>query len=79
MKRSFTMQRTTTVRIGAGLLFDIAEAYDPRSDSWTAISSLKVPRHGLGAASIGGKLYLVGGSTAMAGGSPTDVVEELTF
>jgi N-acetylneuraminic acid mutarotase len=63
---------------GVNKLFNVADAYDPASDQWTALAPLKVARHGLGAAGIGGKIYVVGGSTAMAGGSPVDVVEEFT-
>ncbi len=37
------------------------EAYDPASDRWTAKAELPVPLHHTGAASVGGRLYVIGG------------------
>jgi N-acetylneuraminic acid mutarotase len=44
-------------------IFHEAEVYDPSSDSWAALPDMAVPRHGLGAAVIGDRMYLPGGST----------------
>ena len=37
------------------------EAFDPRAGAWTELPSLRVPRHGLGAASAAGNLYTAEG------------------
>lgn len=44
-------------------IFHEAEEYDPSSDSWSPLPDMVVPRHGLGAAVIGDRMYLPGGST----------------
>jgi len=43
--------------------FPQAEAYDPVRDTWLRLPDMGVPRHGVGVASIGGALYVVGGAT----------------
>jgi len=37
------------------------EAFDPRAGAWTALPSLRVPRHGLAAAAVEGNLYTAEG------------------
>lgn len=37
------------------------EAYDTKKDVWTSLDPMPVPRHGTGAAEIGGKIYIPGG------------------
>lgn len=37
------------------------EAYDPVTDRWTAMAPIPTARHGLGAAAVGGKIYVIGG------------------
>jgi hypothetical protein len=59
-------------------LYKIAEAYDPKLDAWRALAPLAMARHGLGAASIDGKIYVVGGATGAGGGKPTSIIEEFT-
>ena len=39
----------------------LAEAYDPSSDSWTMIAPMPTPREQLGAASVNGIVYALGG------------------
>jgi N-acetylneuraminic acid mutarotase len=39
------------------------EVYDPSQGTWSSAPSLQVARHGLGAASLGGKIYAVGGTS----------------
>lgn len=51
-------------------LFVQNEAYDPRSDSWTSLSPMPTPTHGLvGAAFVNGLIHIPGGSVTMGGGS----------
>ncbi len=59
-----------------GEYFDIrsgvfAEAweYDPKTDAWRAVKNMRTPRHGLGAATIGRSIYVVGGATGVGGGT----------
>ena len=33
------------------------EAYDPATDAWGALPAMRTPRHGLGGASKGGRVY----------------------
>jgi DNA-binding CsgD family transcriptional regulator len=49
------------------------ERYNPRNDTWTALPPKPLPVADIGAAVIGGKIYVPGGRTAE--GTPTDVVE----
>jgi N-acetylneuraminic acid mutarotase len=41
--------------------FDEAEAYDPRTDSWTTLPPMPTARHGLGAATVGGRIHVLSG------------------
>jgi N-acetylneuraminic acid mutarotase len=43
-------------------VFPQTEMYDPAADRWFTRLSMSVPRHGIGAASVGGAIYLPGGS-----------------
>ena len=45
-------------------IFKEAEVYDPATDSWASLPDMTTPRHGFGAAIIGDRMYLPGGSTA---------------
>jgi N-acetylneuraminic acid mutarotase len=49
--------------IGTLTISDDVEAYDPRTDRWTAKAELPAVVHHAGAASAGGKVYVVGGFT----------------
>ena len=45
--------------------FDDNEAYDPATDSWETLSQLPTARHGMGAATVDGTMYVpAGGPTA---------------
>jgi N-acetylneuraminic acid mutarotase len=50
-------------------VFPNVDAYDPASDSWTALPSLALPRHGFGGAVIDGLVYLPGGASREGGGA----------
>ncbi|XP_012696123.2 kelch-like protein 4 [Clupea harengus] len=42
-------------------LSDCVERYDPKTDTWTTVASLSVPRDGVGVCLLGDRLYSVGG------------------
>ncbi|XP_061691389.1 kelch-like protein 4 isoform X1 [Syngnathoides biaculeatus] len=42
-------------------LSDCVERYDPKTDAWTTVSSLGVPRDAVGVCLLGDRLYAVGG------------------
>ena len=42
------------------------ERYDPQSDEWTEVASLKSPRGGVGVATLGKHLYAAGGNDGSA-------------
>lgn len=44
-------------------VFNEVEIYDPEADEWTDVGDMPVPRHGMGAVGVGGKLYVPGGAT----------------
>jgi hypothetical protein len=56
-------------------IFSQAEVYDPASDSWEALDPMTTPRHGIGAAAAGSRIFIPGGATAEGGGSHTGVNE----
>ena len=43
-------------------VFDDTEAYDPDQDSWAVLQPMVSPRHGTGAAAVGGAAFLPGGA-----------------
>jgi len=43
-------------------VFPQTELYDPAADDWTRLTDMPTPRHGMGAASVGGALYVPGGA-----------------
>nr|XP_061792766.1 kelch-like protein 4 isoform X3 [Nerophis lumbriciformis] len=42
-------------------LSDCVERYDPKTDTWTTVSSLSIPRDAVGVCLLGDRLYAVGG------------------
>jgi N-acetylneuraminic acid mutarotase len=58
-------------------VFQNHELYDPSTDRWTIAPALPVGRHGLAAAAVGGKLYVIGGGPK-AGFAQTDMVDVYT-
>jgi N-acetylneuraminic acid mutarotase len=44
-------------------LTDVNEVYDPATDSWTTKTSMPIPKAGLSANVVDGKIYLIGGFT----------------
>lgn len=53
-------------------VFPDAEVYDPGTDSWQALPPMDSPRHGFGAATLGGKIYLPGGADTELLGAVAD-------
>ena len=45
-------------------VFAEVEAYTPSTDTWETLAPMVSPRHGMGAAVIGGRLYVPGGADA---------------
>jgi N-acetylneuraminic acid mutarotase len=44
-------------------VFPEVEVYDPAADRWIALDPMPVPRHGIGAATVGDLIYVPGGAT----------------
>jgi len=61
----------------ASLTFTEVEAYDPRTDRWTAQAPLKPGRHAAAAATVGTQAYVFGGNNGCGGNTPSR--EVLTF
>jgi N-acetylneuraminic acid mutarotase len=55
---------TTTALVGA---YRAVQAYDPATNSWTALPSMPMPRHGVAGAVIGNRFHLVSGMIQSAG------------
>lgn len=55
-------------------VFEQTERYDPASDRWDTLERMRTPRHGTGAAAVGGVVFVPGGATVQAFGA-TSVVE----
>ena len=58
-------------------LFPQNEVYDPRTNTWESMPQMPTPRHGIGAAVVGDKIYVPGGG-AVAGFGATPVHEVFT-
>lgn len=49
-------------------VFPDNQAYDTATDTWTKELSMKNPRHGMGAATVGNRIYIPGGGAQINGG-----------
>ncbi len=58
-------------------VFDDHEAWDPATGEWAVLPPMATPRHGTGAVTLGGTLWLPGGGAQSPFG-PTDVLEGWT-
>jgi N-acetylneuraminic acid mutarotase len=56
-------------RATASGIFDHHQAYDPAQDAWSTLEPMRTPRHGTGAASVDGVLYVPGGATVQGFGA----------
>jgi N-acetylneuraminic acid mutarotase len=52
-------------------VFDAVELYDPGRNTWVGLAPMPIPRHGIGAATVGDLIYVPGGATS-AGFGATD-------
>ncbi|MEO1037989.1 MAG: kelch repeat-containing protein [Pseudomonadota bacterium] len=52
-------------------------AYDPVADAWQEIGRMPTPRHGLGAVTLQGAIYTIGGAAAAGGNLTSAAVEVL--
>jgi N-acetylneuraminic acid mutarotase len=59
-------------------MFDATDAYDPAADRWFPLTPMRTPRHGAGAATVGGLVYVPGGAT-LPGLGASAVFEALVF
>lgn len=57
-------------------VFVEVEIYDAAADRWTALEPMAVPRHGIGAVTVGGLIHVPGGATR-AGFAATDHADVL--
>ena len=55
---------------GGGGVYEECWVYDVASDAWAPVTPMPLPRHGLGAVTIGAEIYVVAGASE-AGGSGT--------
>ncbi|KAL0068828.1 hypothetical protein AAF712_004158 [Marasmius tenuissimus] len=60
------------VLLGSTGVYNNTEVYDTVRDSWEVLSPMAVPRHGTGATSVGGEIYMPGGGVLRSAG-PVDV------
>ena len=54
-------------------------SYDPKADAWQAAAPMPTPRHGLGAVSAYGAIWLVGGARQPGGVATSDRVERFSL
>ena len=55
--------------------FNQVEAYDARSNSWSSLARMPTARHGLGAAAVAGRIYVIsGGPTPGASASAANEI-----
>ena len=47
--------------------FNQVEAYDPRTDTWNPWAPMPTARHGLGAAAVGGRIFVISGGPRPGG------------
>jgi N-acetylneuraminic acid mutarotase len=50
-------------------IFHQTESYDPAADRWTMLAPMRTGRHGIGAATVDGKVYVPGGATEQGFGA----------
>lgn len=52
--------------LGGYGVYEQTEAYDVATDTWEELAPMALPRHGTGAAAVGGKVYIPGGGVITA-------------
>ena len=56
-------------------VFPESEVYDPAANAWASLDPMPTPRHGIGAAALGNRIYVPAGATREGGGTHTGVNE----
>jgi N-acetylneuraminic acid mutarotase len=54
-------------------VFDDVEAYEPATDTWEVLEPMALPRHGVGAAALDGRIYVPGGGVTQGFGAVATV------
>jgi hypothetical protein len=60
---------------GIDRVYGTLESYDPATDTWLSHAPMPIPRHGMGAVTIGEWIYVAGGGPIVGGGIKTSVHE----
>ena len=63
---------------GSGGVYAEVWDYDADADRWHDAGTMPVPRHGLGAVTVGGEIYVVAGATAAGGAGTSDRLSVFT-
>jgi N-acetylneuraminic acid mutarotase len=50
-------------------VFPQSELYDPFDNAWTSLAAMRTPRHGIGAAVLGNRIFIPGGATVQGFGT----------
>ncbi|OZB13986.1 MAG: galactose oxidase, partial [Hyphomonas sp. 34-62-18] len=58
-----------------GGVYPEAWMYDPAGDAWQPIAPMPHPRHGLGAVTLDGTIYVIGGALKASGVDTSALVE----
>jgi N-acetylneuraminic acid mutarotase len=48
-------------------VFDQVEMYDTVTDNWKSVGNMRIPRHGMTAVGVGGRVYVPGGGLRQGG------------
>ena len=59
--------------------FTANEEYDPATDRWQSYAAMRTPRHGMGAATVGGAIHVAGGGPMNGGFYQTSLHEVFTI
>src|ERR1041385_5559813 len=57
---------------------NILEAYDPVANSWSTKADMTIARQGAAAAGLGGKLYVMGGTSGVGGYAVVEAYDPAT-
>jgi N-acetylneuraminic acid mutarotase len=60
-------------------VFGQMESYDPATDTWQSHAPMPTPRHAVGAAAIGDRIYVAGGGAVLGGGVQSAVHEAFSL
>ncbi len=55
-----------------GGVYSESWVYDPATDAWSSIADMPVPRHGLGAVTVGDEIFVIAGATQAGGVGTTN-------